>query len=172
MSCPLWDKHCFITKIGGTVVDKKALKTKKEVVGKSGRKGGEKKPVMIEETVDNEEKGFALIENSVKKNKNSKKKNAAKLKTEEKVDDQTNYKKKAEEAEVALKELKSELDNSLKRAKEAEEAIEELKASLRSYIDMDHAGLNAICIQNGIKAIAGKPTKKHKLVFAILKQMM
>jgi predicted phage gp36 major capsid-like protein len=87
-------------------------------------------------------------------------------------DDASKFKKKSEEAEAALKQLKNEIDHYIKRAAEAEAALADFRASLHSYIDMDQDELKGIYIQKGIKIVGGKPTKKHKFVFAILKQMM
>jgi len=88
------------------------------------------------------------------------------------VDDALKFKKKSEEAEAALKQLKNEINHYIKRAAEAEAALADFRASLHSYIDMDQDELKGIYIQKGIKIVGGKPTKKHKFVFAILKQMM
>jgi hypothetical protein len=147
MLCPMWEKHCLVTKIGDVEVDKKSSKGKKKAIRKGGRKGVDKTPVIIDEVTDT----------------NAKK---------ETVDDASNYKKKAEEAEASLQQLKNELDNYIKRATEAEVALADLRASIHSYIGMDHDELKGICIQKGIKNIGGKPTKKHKFFFAILKQVM
>ena len=41
--CPIWEKHCLITKIGDVEVDKKTRKGKKTAVQKGGRNRVEKK---------------------------------------------------------------------------------------------------------------------------------
>jgi hypothetical protein len=147
MTCPMWEEHCLVTKIGDWEVDKKSRKGKKKNIQKDGRKGVDKNPIIIEEVADD----------------NAKK---------ETVDDAPNYKKKAEEAEAALTQLKNEVDNYIKRAADAEAALANIRASLHSYTDMDQDELKGICIQKGIKNIGGKPTKNHKFLFAIVKQMM
>jgi len=50
--CPIWEKHCLITKIGDVEVNKKTRKGKKTAVQKGGRNRVEKKTVVIEEATD------------------------------------------------------------------------------------------------------------------------
>ena len=137
----------MLPKLATGRLTKNQERVRKKNIQKDGRKGVDKNPIIIEEVADD----------------NAKK---------ETVDDAPNYKKKAEEAEAALTQLKNEVDNYIKRAADAEAALANIRASLHSYIDMDQDELKGICIQKGIKNIGGKPTKNHKFLFAIVKQMM
>jgi hypothetical protein len=52
MLCPMWEKHCLVTKIGDVEVDKKSSKGKKKAIRKGGRKGVDKTPIIIDEVAD------------------------------------------------------------------------------------------------------------------------